>query len=251
MQLELVNPQGRSLLIVVPAWQRFSLSRICFAQLRHLCDTVAGWGLDARVVVVADDDNLDLAADTGHLTIEHKNQLGAKLNAGYYLAHEQRFDYVCAVGSDSWMHPDRLRQLPDRRSMLCTRNYVSVSADGGRQAWVRMRPDGGIGTRITPVDLLANSGYRPLPVGQTSGCDTATWLSIVRGVEQAPNLIYTDWHPFEMVGFCSADVQITRFAKYERSVHEWMEPFSGLADHFPAELVDMAREHYGALVAAA
>lgn len=236
-------PAGRSLLIVVPAWRRVELAAICFRQMRHLCDRLHEQGLDARVVVIADDENLDTAAACGHITVEHENWLGAKLNVGYRYAHEHGFDYVVALGSDSWMHPERLSWLPDEHSILCTRNYVCVSPDGSRQGWFRMKVDGGVGTRVFPTALLASCNWEPLPPAQSSGCDTQTMLTIARG-GRVPNLIYTDLCPPEVVGFQSK-TQITRYDHLARHfLHRWQEPFEGLAEHFPAEFVDEIRALY-------
>lgn len=249
-QVTLVSAAGRSLLFVCPANGRVRLARVCYRQFALMLETLRGWGLDAQLVVVADDDNLDAAEENGFVTIEHENRLGAKLNAGYQWAAEHGFDYVCAVGNDSWMHPDRFRWLPAPDALLCTRNYTVVSPDGAEQAWLKLSYDGGTGSRVIPTRWLAGCGYRPVHDSQTSGCDTATLLAICRNVERAPHLVYTDLHPYEVVGFQSPDEQITKWGAWTRHfLHEMQKPFHGLAAHYPGDLVAAVRDHYAAVPA--
>lgn len=245
--VNLVAAAGRSLLFVCPAHERVGLAAICYRQLADLCNVLHARGVRAQTLVIAGDGNLDAADGAGLLTLEHDNRLGAKLNAGYTFAHEHGYEYACAVGNDSWLHPDRFEWLPDKDALLCTRNYTCVTPDAGEQHWLKLDYDGGTGSRVIPLGWLAGCDYKPLDPYQTSGCDTGTLLAICRGVERAPHLIYTDLHPYEVVGFQS-DVQITDWRHFtDRYLHERQQPFQGLADHFPAELVEAIRRHYAAL----
>lgn len=246
--VSLTAAAGRSLLFVCPAHGRVDLATVCYRQFADLLDVLRAGGMRADAVVIADDDNLAAADEAGLLTIEHDNRLGAKLNAGYTYAHEHGYEYACAVGNDSWLHPDRFVWMPDRDSLLCTRNYTCVTADGQDQHWLKLDYDGGTGSRVIPVHWLERCDFKPLEPYQSSGCDTGTLLAICRGVERAPNLVYTDLHPYEVVGFQS-EVQVTDWKHFTRRyLHQRQEPFEGLTDHFPAGLVDQIRAHYAAPV---
>lgn len=236
-EISLHPAAGKSLLITVPAWRRIELATVCYRQLRDLVETLRMRGLDAHVLVIGDDENLDRAAEQGHLTVEHENWLGAKLNVGYRAAKDEGFDYVCTIGSDSWMHADRLTWMPDEKSILCTRDYVCVSPEGDQQGWFRIKADGGVGTRIFPTSMLSGCNWAPLPDRQMSGCDTTTILSICRGARRAPHFLYTEQHPAGIVGFQS-DVQITPYRQLAAHfLHQWQEPFAGLDGLYPAHLV--------------
>jgi len=242
--VSLIAAAGRSLLFVCPAHGRVDLAAVCYRQFADLCEQLNRRGLHADVLVIADDRNLDHAADANLLTLEHDNRLGAKFNAGYTYAAEHGYEYACAVGNDSWLHPDRFQWLPDRDALLCTRNYTCVTPDAGEQHWLKLAYDGGTGSRVIPLGWLAGCDYKPLEPAQTSGCDTGTLLAICRGVERAPHLVYTDLHPYEVIGFQSS-VQITDWRHFtDRYLHERQSPFQGLADHYPAPLIDEVRAVY-------
>ena len=242
--VSVTSASGRSLLFVCPAHSRVEIARVCFSQFADLVTVLRARGMKADCVVIADDGNLEAADQAGLLTIEHDNRLGAKLNAGYSFAAEHGYEYVCAVGNDSWLHPDRFLWMPATDALLCTRNYTCVTADAGDQHWLKLDYDGGTGSRVIPLHWLSRCDYKPLEPGQSSGCDTGTLLAICRGVERAPHLIYTDLHPYEVVGFQSS-VQITDWQHFTRRyLHERKQPFHGLADHYPAGLVDDIRAYY-------
>ena len=232
-----------SVLFVVPAWRRVELSRICFRQHAAMLAELRAGGIDAQEVVIADDENLDAAKDAGLLTLEHRNRLGAKWNAGYAYAGEHGFDYVAPLGSDSWRAPPTLPTKP--RAILCTRSYTIISRDGTKQSRLQVRYEGGVGTRVIPTGMLKACGYQPLHKSRDRSCDTSTLRAIQKHYGHV-EFEYVDRHPFEVVGFQS-DVQVT-------PPHLWRlrwltedhqgDPFDGLAEHFPAELVDEMRGYY-------
>src|SRR3954464_9355536 len=98
--------------LCIPAWRRFAVTRLCLAQKKHLVRHLAARGITASVVVVADDENLDIAAEYGFDTVEQKNVLGLKVNDGIEYACDNDADYVAFVGSDDWIHPDFFDSLP-------------------------------------------------------------------------------------------------------------------------------------------
>lgn len=232
----------KSLWFIMPAYRRFELSAICFAQRARLCQELHAIGVDANVCVIADDENLELAQEHGFATVERENRLGAKLNDGYQFAASQGVDYVCQTGSDEWVDPKRFAVLPEGRQMLCTRNYSAINRQGTRRAHMRIAYDGGVGVRAFKTSLLAYCGFRPLTDDRAKGCDTATLRAILYGGRV--EFVYTDLHPLEVVGFQS-DLQLT---SYERLsvylVKERKQPFAGLAKHYPADLVAKVKELY-------
>lgn len=238
---------GRSLLFVCPAYRRVELARICYRQFASLKNSAALYGLEARFLVLADDENLDAADSAGLMTREAQNRLGERLNTGYRFAYEHGFDYVCPVGNDSWLHPPRFQWLPVGDAILCTRNYTCVNAAADQQAALRLDYPGGVGYRVFPISMFSRVDYAPLDPYQMSGCDTGTLLALCRNVVRAPDLIYTDVHPAETVGFQSPDVQITKWAWFLQHPHDKQEPFHGLADLYGDSLVDAVRQHYAAV----
>lgn len=238
----LISPAGKSLLFVIPAWRRVELSSICFEQQADCLQQLRAQGIDAHALVIADDDNLEAAERAGLETVRARNRLGEKLNRGYLHAAKQGFDYVAALGSDSWISPDRFALLPGEGTILCTRNYTCVSGNGEHQGWFRIDYDAGVGTRIFPTGLLARCAYKPVEPARMQGCDTATLNSICRSV--SPALVYTDFHPYEIVGFQS-DTQITPYSRMvERFETEWQKPFQGLTEHYPRRLVNKIKAYY-------
>ena len=243
-EITIVPAAGRSVMFVCPAWKRVELAQICLRQLALLIDELRAREVHAAAVVIADDENLDVAAGLGFETIEHENLLGAKLNAGYQHAAARGYEYVCAAATDTWMHPDRFAWLPGENALLCTRNFTVVSAAGDAQARIVIAYEGGVGNRVIPLGLLAPCGYQPLKPRQMSGCDTRTLRSIHENRDRALHLLYTDLHPYEIVGFQS-EVQITRYGEFASLYLDELEPpFSGLADHYPGALVDEIHDFY-------
>jgi hypothetical protein len=210
-----------------------------------MLETLRGGGIDAQAIVIADDGNLEAAQAAGLLTLERPNQLGAKLNAGYEYAGRAAFDYVAALNSDSWYDPPEPALPEHRDAMLCTRNYTVIDRTGTRQSHLRIRYDGGLGTRIMPTRMLKKCGYRPLEPGRGRYCDSAT-LDAIKRTNRRVRFEYSDQHPFEIVGFFS-DVQLT---PYELLLEYWLvehhdgDAFAGLDEHYPAGLVAAMRRHY-------
>lgn len=240
---------GRSLLFVCPAYQRVELASICYRQFASLRERAAEYGLRAEFLILSDDANLEAALEHGLCAIEVPNRLGERLNTGYSFAHEAGYDYVCAIGNDSFVHPDRFQWLPVGDAILCTRNFTCLNSEANQQAALRLDYPGGVGTRVFPTGMLERVDYRPLSDPyQMSGCDTETLLALCRNVVRAPDLIYTDMHPAEIVGFQSGDVQVTKWHWWLQHPHKIQEPFEGLADLYAADLVDEVRDHYSVAV---
>lgn len=103
-----------SLWITSPAHSRYPVTRLALAQRRHLCDVLTSRGLEAHGVIVANDENLELAREFGFDTVEMDNSdLGLRLNAGFKYAADQGADFFVYVDSDEWVHPDFFEPLFD------------------------------------------------------------------------------------------------------------------------------------------
>src|SRR5690349_3305876 len=100
--------------LVIPAFGRLKVSQVAFAGYAWLADRLSERGVTAHVLVVADDENLELAAEYDVDALEAPNVLGDKINAG--LAHLRGLvDFFCITGSDNWLHPDMFLEPDDER----------------------------------------------------------------------------------------------------------------------------------------
>src|ERR1051325_10020747 len=98
-----------SLWFVTPAWQRYELSAVCFDQRLLVMDALRAAGVEAQCVVVADDENLDLARERGFARVEQDNEwLRRRFNDGIEYAAYQGATRIVPIGSDSWIDPDYL-----------------------------------------------------------------------------------------------------------------------------------------------
>ena len=238
---------GRSTLwFVTPAWRRFEISAICFAQRRWACDQLAELGIDAEAVVIADDENLELAAEQGFATMERPNlTIGSKFNDGYEFAAAEGIDYVCPIGSDSWVDPAFIAaHLPElgSREVVYSRHYAVVRPDGARRAQLVVDYEGGT-TMFYPTSLFDHCRWRPIPEHAKRGCDGHTIAAARRG--GALTFTISEQHELETVSF-QTELQVTDYgALIDRwGVGETTRPFAGLDKHYPRELVSRMRALY-------
>lgn len=243
----------RSLWFVTPAWRRLELSKICAQQRAWACAKLAEHGIDATAVVIADDENLEIAAELGFATIEHPNTgIGGRFDAGYEFAAYEGADYVCPIGSDSWVDPGFIAANlpdPDTRTVVYSRHYAVVRPDGLRRAQLLVEYEGGT-TMFYPTSILASCRWAPIPKDAPRGCDGHTIAAIRRGGE--PVFTIAELHELETVSF-QTELQVTN---YENLIGRWGagetdRPFDGLADHYPPELVDQVAQLYATRRAAA
>jgi hypothetical protein len=233
---------------VTPCWKREHLTRVC---LQHRAWTISRLphGVEGFQVVIAADENLNIADELGCDTVEHRNVLGERWNVGYRRAAELGADYVVPVGSDTWLHPDLFRGLtPD--AVAAARTYAVVRDDGLRIAEldlgrpVRERPLArfAVSAWAFPAAILSTAA-EPCKPGLMKGCDGSTF----RRLEAAGPLPfrYVDSHPLDVVAFRS-DVQITPYERLTQKFHgrEHPDPFARLAEHHPAALVEQAEALY-------
>jgi glycosyltransferase involved in cell wall biosynthesis len=221
---------------VTPAWQRFALSEVCFAQRRHVIDTLAGKGIEARCVVIADDENLDLARAQGFDVVEQSNEgLGRKFNDGMEYAGAHGADWIVPIGSDSWIDPAYFLPLPSNGVTRTSQLYSVVTAD--RLGEVRVRTRAGAGPYMLHRSHLAPS-FRPASDALLRHVDSST----IKGLSGIPGWRHQHLNPFQYIGFRGTPT-ITPYGRLMKrwGVREHRDPWAILTRHYPADLVERAR----------
>lgn len=227
--------------LVSPAWQRFAVTRIVLAQRAHLAGELAARGIDCHSVLIADDENLEIAREYGCETIEMDNDgLGRRFNAGFQFAAERGADYLVHIGSDDWIHPDvfspLLAPLTPRPILTGTR-MAFVDLATGRLKRSTMGPPHGVIPWIIPRELLEPCDFAPIrPMGMR-GMDG----DLVRGLRKArvkASWVFDDPHDLARIDFKS-DTNINSYDRVPGNGRS--DAWAALAEHYPADLVEMAR----------
>lgn len=227
-----------SLWFVTPAWKRFDLSEVCFEQRRRVMATLAENGIEARCIVVADDDNLDIARSKGFDVYEQDNQwLGRKFNDGIEYAAKHGASRIVPIGSDSWIDPAYFLPLPKRDDRTRTGSlYAVVKAD--RLGEVSVTDTKGVGPYVFSRYQLRPT-FRPAQDEITHGVDGST----VKGLKVSIRWKRQDLHPLQYIGF-RGDPHISSYDGLMATwgVAEHRDPWERLAQHYPQDLVDGARK---------
>lgn len=232
---------------------------MALAERRWLCDVLSSRGLTARGVIVADDDNLDLADEYGFDRLEFPNDrgLGAKFNAGYRYALDRGADYIVHVGSDDWVHPDFFDPLP----IPDVHPDKFPSFEPGRCVVQKPGPVILAGMRIGLVHLpsgrgcvfhmkrtwgvipwaIPRSAFRDNPEPVKPDIQRGVEFELIRGIAPV-NYQYHDPHPFLGVDFKS-DVNVTPWEGLEAHGTPLPDVWGALAEHYPAPLVEAARAY--------
>jgi hypothetical protein len=222
-----------SVWFVTPAHQRLALSAVCFEQRRRVIEVLAIHGVDARCVVIANDENLALAEEAGFDVVRRDNRwLGMKFNDGIEHALDRGAEWIVPIGSDDWVDPEYFLPLPVK-SARTAHYYAPVESD--RLLQVRTSAVIGSGPRVLPRSAFMSS--RP--------CEEKIRRGVDRSLVQALGDIsweYRDLHPLQYVGF-RGDRHITLYSKIlaERGGEESLEPWKLLATAYPQDLVEEAR----------
>lgn len=219
---------------VTPAWQRYDLSAVCFDQRKHVIDTLASRGIEARCVVIADDANLDLARARGFDTVDAPNVVSDKFNDGMEYAGRNGATWIVPIGSDSWIDPDYFLGLHE--GVVRTGEfYCHVTADKLGES--RVRKVGGAGPYVFHRSVLKRVGFRPAAPGLMRRVDSST----LKGLGPLPFRPFHR-HPYQYVGF-RVEPYITSYESLMRlwGVREHGDPWGILAKYYPAELVEQAR----------
>jgi len=231
------------------------------AERRWMCDELALRGLQADSVIVADDENLDIAREFGFATVELDNSdLGARFNAGYQHAAAQGCDVFVHVGSDDWVHPDAFNILlevdlaedspmPDptpgnpvvwRRcpQMVSQRRLAIVDLARGMAHRCFVHGRYGCIPWMIPRKAMEPEGFAPIGPGHMRGIDGA----LVRGLTSRPTFLFQDAPDEWCVDFKSAQ-NVTAYQGLASSigVGEEQDAWEMLAEFYPPHLIEMAR----------
>lgn len=248
------------LYFVTPAYRRYEVSHVCFAHRAWTIERMQESGIDARCVVIADDENLELARDFGFDTVEHgydgyhdsrgRQFLGAKFNDGYEHAANNGAKFVVPVGSDSWIHPCFFDSLPTRnREIQTSQYYAIVSEDGDKMARLEIPIAGGVGPNVIPTALMRKHKYRPVTERIHRGCDT----SLIRNIGLRRHTLYR-WQDIDPLQYFAFRVRGEQLNSYDRLASKYAvgvsnTPWEDLAMIHPPELVYRGRAIYQKVLA--
>lgn len=241
-----------SLWFVVPAAGRLGLTAICLRQLRRTCDALQTAGLEASAVVVADDENLDVAADLGFAAFGRRNTYTSrKFNDGFQLACDPAFnprpaDYAVPIGSDDWVDWRLLLDLPGRADLWAFRRASFVREDGREIAGRDITYQGGVGMRVYPAALLRRSGYRPADEERSRGCDTSILVNLAKALGRQPYIAYRPSAYHQFVDWKTSGEQLNSYrdvvARFRGPAPG--DPWQALAGRYPAEALEEMAGYY-------
>lgn len=224
----------RTLWFIVPAHGRLQIANVCLRQLRRTCDALRERDILASAIVIAEDENLELARAQGFAIYECDNtQLGRKLNHGYQVAGLQGVEFMVPCGSDDWIDPNWIR-LPEPGETMGTHLSTVVNEDCTRMAALNIRF--GDGVRIYRRETLEKVGFRPAEEDRNRAMDTTTHYGV--GGTGA-TLVFNDTNPLSIVDFKSPE-NLNDYAgcvlHYGRRT-ETTQVWERLAEVYPAEAI--------------
>lgn len=218
--------------LVTPAWQRFNISRLVLAQRARLRDALPA-GVTVNCVVIADDENLDIAREFGFDTIELPNDgLGRKVNAGFAYALECGADLVAFIGSDDWLHPDLFECLG--AGLVSGRRFMVVDTTRGVMREIRDRSRQGV-----PPWFIPAAAMKPDPITPHKNRGMEYAISI--GLKLRPPDLFADPHAFARVAL-KTETQISPYSQVTGALGFGLEreAWSELRQWFPEDLVAQA-----------
>jgi len=228
---------------VTPAWKRAALSRVVFEQWRGVFAFLAEHGVEARCVVVADDENADIADSMGFDVLRKPNYaLGRKFNDGIEYAARHGADWIVPIGSDSFIDPAYFLPLPNPTQMRSATLYAI--AEPNRLGRCKIRTSKGVGPYMIPRRALPRT-FRPADDKLKRGVDGSTMKGLVRRLRRQ----VVDLHPYQYVGFRRPGEppdpdhpQINRYDKLYRLIGVGQEPevVERLSEYYPQRLVERA-----------
>lgn len=224
--------------------------------------------MSATSVIVADDENLEIARQHGFDTVEAPNDdLGRRFNLGFEYAAHAGADVFVHIGSDDWLHPDAFAHLsdvgahytppfPEPGKAVVWRD--GPAAVGFRQLTVVDLPSGELQRLETkrnygcipwfiPREAMTDSGFMPIPEeGHMRGIDGLLW----RALSPRPNWTLVETPHEWLVDFKSAN-NVTPFDSLQRVLgYGDADSLDALRPFYPEHLVDRARDLSESLVAA-
>lgn len=245
-----------SVCIVSPAWGRVDVTRLVLEQRQRVCGELASRGVDAAMLIAADDENLDVAGEYGCDTVETPNEpLGAKCNTLLYHAVETGVDWIVWVGSDDWIHPSVFapildqEETPARATIHTGRRLAIVNMHAGTLARLQVSGRYGAIPWLMDARLLRNAVTRrdgrliaQIEPKLSRGLDGG----LIRGLRLGR--VNFDWSFSDPTEFRCVDFKtrtnITPFEGLARNVgvgdpeHAW----KALRAEFPADLVQKAHK---------
>jgi hypothetical protein len=235
-----------SLWFVTPAHRRYALTAVCLDQRRQVITALAEHGIDARCVVVANDENLDTARGLGFDTVETPNEgpdgtvwLGRKFNDGIEHAGKHGAEWIVPIGSDSWIDPAYFLPLADPEVTLTGAEYCHITAN--RLMVTEVRTMYRAGPYVFHRSLLAPTGFRPADDSRPRGVDGST----ISGIEAAGGVIRwqdRSLHPLQYIGFRGESYLTSPDALWQKwGVVEYPDPWQRLAEAYDPQLVERAR----------
>ena len=234
-----------TLWFVTPAWKRYEMTALCLEQRQRVIAELAKHDIEAYQVVIADDENLDIARALGCATVERNNEMvGRKFNDGMEYAGTHGAEWIVPIGSDSWIDPAYFLDLPDLRYTRTSTAYCTVTADSLAELKVASG-DYSAGPFVFHRRLLKHSGFRP-SAEDSDMVDT----SILKGIRKYAHTrrgLKLRWdmhtlHPFQYIGFRVAPMMTSNEYLKRRWLVREHEPWTTLAKHYPLDLVLRARE---------
>lgn len=232
---------------VVPVHGREALTRVCLRQLRRTCDAAGEFGVDATAVVIGEGLSLYVAADLGFACVERNNDaLGRKFNDGFQLACDPEInpepaEYVIPCGSDDWIDALILSRLPGATTIGIFRQMAVVDEDRTRLARIRAGYKTAAGPKIIPYALIAATGFRPAEEDRKRAIDVSTIEGIKRAIGHWPDMVELDVHELQIVDWKSHGEQLNSY-RMLCGHRECEEPFSALAEFYPAQAIEEMRE---------
>lgn len=222
------------------------MTRLALAQRAHLAGELASRGIDCHSVIVANDENLEIARARGFDTVEMDNEqgLGRRFNAGFQHAAREGADWLVHIGSDDWIHPDAFAPLlapPVPHPVLAGHRIAFVDLLTGRMGLASLDGPHGVIPWIVPRELLEPCGFAPIRPERSRGIDG----ELVRGMRRArvrAQWVFHDPHELARVDFKS-DVNLNTFDGLPTSLTGRRgDPWQALAERYPSELVELARK---------
>jgi len=237
-----------SLWFVTPAYQRFELTAVCLEQRNRVIAELAKHGIEAHQVVIADDENLDIARALGAATIECPNTedgrviLGRRWNLGTQFAAREGAEWLVQIGSDSWITTDYFVPLTKPDVTLTSPAYVAVIPR--RLALLSVSPQNlthAAGPYVFHRSLMEPSDFAPCDE-HSMFTDTSTVGGIERTTGKPVNWQVRTISPFQYVGFRHPPLMTTyRNLRRRWLVREMLHPWAVLSRYYPPDLVERAR----------
>jgi len=236
----------RTLWFIVPAHGRLPIAEVCLRQLQRTCEALADRNIAASAVVIADDENLDIARALDFSTVERDNtQLGRKINDGYELAGRERVEFMVPIGSDDWIDPNWIR-LPKPHETIATHLSTVVNEDCSRMSLLRI--GFGDGVRIYTRATMQAVGFRPADEDRKRALDAATH----KGTRSArATVVWHDTNPLSIVDFKSSE-NLNDYSGCMRAFGRRVERtdvWEALGEIYPAEAIREMQAVHGLVLA--